>query len=94
MSLNRYAKRRDANEPQIVNALRKAGFSVERIDTPVDLIVGRYGYTHLVEVKMPKGRLTEHQQHFKDAWGGGCVHVVRSAEDALAELRICEESYS
>ena len=33
---------RDANEPEIVEALLKAGCSVDRVDTPCDLIVGHY----------------------------------------------------
>ena len=40
MSLARYATRRDANEPDIIAALRKIGAEVEQFDEPVDLCVG------------------------------------------------------
>ena len=37
--MKRYAARRDANEPEIVEALRAAGCAVELMDRPVDLLV-------------------------------------------------------
>ena len=35
-----YKRARDANEPEIVEALEKHGATVWRLDTPVDLLVG------------------------------------------------------
>lgn len=40
MSLARYATRRDANEPDIIAALRKIGAKVHLFDEPVDLCEG------------------------------------------------------
>lgn len=62
------AKRRDANEVEIVRALEAAGASVTRLDGDgiPDLLVGYRGRSTLLEVKMPlgpKGGLPEHRDH-------------------------------
>ena len=63
----RYAKRVDANQDQIVSALRAAGAYVWIIGLPVDLLVGYKNHTFLVEVKDgPKKRLTALQDDFLD----------------------------
>lgn len=82
MSLNRYAKKRDISEPEIVTALVRCGFSVERIDTPVDLIVGFRRRTFLVECKSGKRKLNENQTRFVDGWRGSEVVVLRDAQEA------------
>jgi hypothetical protein len=53
----RHARRRDANEPDIVAAFRARGCSVTLLDGAgvPDLLVGRGGRTWLVEVKLPLG---------------------------------------
>lgn len=50
------AKRRDANEREIVAALESAGASVQRLDAAgvPDLLVGFRGETFLIEVKNPE----------------------------------------
>jgi hypothetical protein len=51
-----HARRRDANEPAIVEALQAAGAVVERLGYPKgvpDLLVGYQGRTFLLEVKNP-----------------------------------------
>ena len=84
MSLNRYAKKRDANELEIVQALEVLGFSVERLDTPVDLLVGKFGVTLLVEVKTKTGKLTKAQKKFINRdWQGGAVIVAQNVDDIL-----------
>lgn len=83
MSLNRYAKKRDIAEPEIVNALRGCGFSVERIDTPVDLIVGFRRKTFLVECKTGKRGLNANQKAFKSEWRGSEVITLRDAQEAM-----------
>lgn len=82
MSLNRYAKKRDASEPEIVSTLLQCGFSVERIDTPVDLICGWRGRTFLVECKVEGAKLNKKQTDFAWRWRGQFV-VLRSAQDAI-----------
>lgn len=51
------AKRRDRNEPSVVDALEAAGATVTRIDADgfPDLVVGYRGKTWLLEVKLPLG---------------------------------------
>jgi hypothetical protein len=85
MSLNRYAKRRDIAEPEVVKTLRGCGFSVERIDRPVDLLVGvpRTRRTHLVEVKTGKRKLNENQRDFVDVWRGSEIVTLRDAQEAM-----------
>ena len=94
----RYANRIDANQNQIVDALRKVGAVVRIIsqgDGIPDLLVGYKGYTILMEVKdggkVPSARkLTEPEQKFFDDWRGGMLAVVNSVEEALETLKRCE----
>lgn len=89
MSLNRWAKKRDASEPEIVSALLQCGFSVERLDRPVDLLVGvpsRRGgppRAFLIECKIEGAKLNKNQQEFVAGWRGPKVVVLRSAQDAV-----------
>lgn len=82
--------RRDANEAEIVAAMRRCGASVVRMSIPgaPDLLVGFRGNTFLVEVKAPKGKLTGPQEHWIMQWRGGDVHVVRTIDDALRLLGV------
>jgi hypothetical protein len=88
MTLHRWAKARDANEPQIVRALEAAGYSVVRIDEPCDLLAGRSGVTHCIEVKTDKGRDTPNQIEHQRTWRG-CHHIATEPEALIAELRQC-----
>ncbi len=65
-----HAKRRDANEPSIVEALRAAGASVSRLNDPglPDLIVGYRGKTKLLEVKVVETKAGK--AHKRDGQGG------------------------
>jgi hypothetical protein len=83
MSLNRYAKKRDASEPEIVSALLQCGFSVERLDRPVDLAVGFRGKCWLVECKVEGAKLNKNQTAFVAGWRGPPVVILRSAQDAV-----------
>jgi Holliday junction resolvase len=94
----RYANRIDANQNEIVTALRKVGAYVRIVtmgDGVPDLLVGYRGYTILLEVKdgnkTPSQRkLTAAEQKFFDEWTGGLIAVVKSVEDALAILKACD----
>jgi Holliday junction resolvase len=81
----RFAKT-DANQPEIVQALRAAGISVQSTATIgkgfPDLIAAKGDQCWLIEVKMPKGTLTPDQQRFLSEWKG-TVHIARTVEDAL-----------
>lgn len=83
MSLNRYAKKRDIAEPEVVRTLKNCGFSVERIDTPVDLIVGFRRKTFLVEVKTGKRKHNANQVAFLEEWRGSQVVTLRDAQEAM-----------
>lgn len=84
--------RTDANQQEIINALRAIGCSV--FDASqfgagfTDLVVGRVGVNWLMEVKdgskpLSAQALTKDQKKFHDEWRGQKA-VVRSAEEAIA----------
>ena len=88
MSLRRFAAKADRNQPEIVAALRSAGYDVMFIGKPVDLLAAKNGVNFLLEVKVPKakgergGRLTPEQEEFFANWRGQKA-VVRTVEEAL-----------
>ena len=85
----RYAKRVDANQDQIVSALRAAGAYVWIIGLPVDLLVGYKNHTWLVEVKDgPKKRLTALQDDFFKNWTGGTLARIDGPEAALRMIGV------
>lgn len=87
MAMPKHNPKRDAAEPEIVSSLTQCGFSVYRMNTPVDLLVGFRGRNYLIEVKSgSKGyakKLNENQKDFADGWRGGDVVILRSAQDAI-----------
>ena len=88
----RYAARVDANQDQIVSALRAAGAYVWIIGLPVDLLVGYKGKTILVEVKSgSKKRLTKLQADFFENWCGSTLVRIDSLESALRMLRVIND---
>lgn len=93
MTFNRYAKRVDANQAQIISALESAHALVEVIDRPVDLLVGFAGRFMLMEVKNPNSRygkagLNQGQKRFFEQWEGYPLAQVDSPEAALRALNI------
>lgn len=76
----------DANQPEIVEALRKCGVSVQSLASIgngcPDLVAADDERTWLIEVKGPKGELTEHQIEWFANWRG-TVHIVRTVDDVL-----------
>jgi len=81
MSINRFNPKRDANEPEIVDYFKSIGLSVERLNTPLDLLIGYNKRNYLVEVKMPKKHLNDNQVKFFEEWKGQRV-VINSIEQA------------
>ena len=77
----RYANKRDANEKEIVQELEARGYSVTKMDKPVDLLIGKHGRTWCAEVKMEGGKLTKSQVDFYAAWRGNHL-ILRSIQDA------------
>ncbi len=85
----RHAKRVDANQDQIVVALRAAGAYVWIISLPVDLLVGYKGHSFLVEIKTDaRKRLTALQTVFFENWSGSTLARVDSPEAALRMIGI------
>ena len=92
----RHAARRDGNDALITDALRKAGFLVHDyakagVGIPDKLIVkddpSGIPWVCWVEIKMPKGKLREGQERFRNIFGPRGEHyVARDAQDAAREL--------
>jgi hypothetical protein len=83
----RRAAKRDMSEPEIVTTLLQCGFSVYRMDQPVDLLVGFRRKMWLIEAKSSaKGygkTLNPNQRKFADTWRGPEIVILRSAQDAM-----------
>jgi len=89
----RRAARVDANQEQIVSALRSAGAYVWIIGLPVDLLVGYMNHTFLVEIKTDsKKRLTKLQTDFFENWVGGTLCRIDSPEAALRMLSTIKQN--
>lgn len=92
------AKKIDANQPEIVDALRKAGYTV--IDThalgngfPDLLAVTHNGVNVLIEVKSPGEKLTgKYEPEFHETFPGA-LGIAYSAEQALEIMRWYEMGY-
>lgn len=78
--------RRDSTHAEIRDTLRAMGASVADTGDAgrsfPDLVVGMCGATFLVEAKAAKGKLSDGQSDFAQAWRGSSVVVLRSAKDA------------
>ena len=85
----RYAARVDANQDQIVSALRSAGAYVWIIGLPVDLLVGYKGHTFLVEIKTDnKKKFTKLQTDFFENWSGSTLARIDNPESALRMIGV------
>lgn len=92
-----YARKRDENEPEIIEALEAVGAIVYPVDKPLDLVVIYRGLIWLLEVKngaQPPSwqRITPEQREFLDMVYGHTrhVHVVNSVEAALEAVGYCD----
>ena len=95
----RYARRRDANDQTITDALRAAGFTVLDYGTVgqgiPDKLVKKGLWICWVEIKMPKGRLKIAQKAFRDVFEPrGEFYIARDPVEAVAELTRRAESVS
>lgn len=87
------AYRVDANQKEIVAALREEGFSVQHLhkvgEGCPDLIVGHnYGgkrHNVLLEIKEGDGKLTAQQVIWHHSWRGQ-VAIVRTAKEAIRAI--------
>ena len=82
----------DKNAGEIVSVLRAAGCYVRFVEFShgikgcPDLLVGHNGHTVLLEVKGPRGRLSDEQEKLHQEWRGGLIATVRTPEEALAAI--------
>lgn len=91
----RHAARRDANDAIISEALRAAGFVVydyAQVGSVPDKLVTKalpdgVAWVCWVEIKTPKGRLTESQEAFRKVFEPrGEFYVARDPEMTIKEL--------
>ena len=80
--MKRWANRRDANEPVLVNAARIIGFKVFYTSELGDLVVQFGDRTELWEVKTPSGKLTVAQCKLRQA--GLKAWTIRTVEEVIA----------
>jgi len=83
------AARRDENEPEIVEMLRRLNASVQPLSIKgiPDLLVGYDHVNYLIEVKTAKGKLTPDQIDIHSTWKGQ-IGIARTVQEALAILGI------
>ena len=85
----------DANQAEIVEALRAVGATVHLIRTVrkgcPDLLVGFRRETYLIETKTEEGQRNEGQVEWHVGWQGRPVEVVRRREEALEAIGLIEE---
>ncbi len=85
MTIKRWSAKRDANEPEIVDVLTAMGCEVERQDggggRPDLRVRFPFGYSALIEVKMPGARLNAKQKayHAKEPEKIFLVHSIAEA---------------
>lgn len=82
----RYLCKVDANQPAIVEAIRRAGATVMDMhilgEGKPDIAIGHGGLTIIAEIKDGDKKLTPDEQEFHNTWTGG-VYLIRNVEDAL-----------
>ena len=93
----RFAAKIDANQVEIVKALRKAGATVQSLASVgkgvPDLLVGYANKTALIEVKdgakvKSAQKLTPDQLNWHANWRGGTLATVDGVEAALRVLKV------
>lgn len=87
--LNSFNNKRDANEPEIIEALEAEGVAVYKLDKPADLLCSLSGRTFLVEVKSKNGKQTDQQVKFCKSWQG-MYFIARTVVDAKAIIAMVQ----
>lgn len=82
----RRAARIDENQTRIVAALRAVGASVTSLAAVgkgcPDLLIGYRGVNYLLEIKIPRGKLTIAQVVWHEQWAGR-AGIARDPREAL-----------
>lgn len=84
VALVRHAARTDANQKEIMDALKKVGVSVQYIKLPFDCVYfnHRTQETGFLECKTEDGRLTKAQLDFISVWPGK-IHIAKTPQEAV-----------
>lgn len=93
--MNKYAKRVDSNQKEIINAFKKMGASVFDASNIglgfPDLLVGIGGRTVLVEIKSSeKAKFTEAQLKFMSEWKGSAVSRINDVHGAITLIKFLQ----
>ena len=80
----------DKNQREIVDGLRKMGFSVQVLSRVgqgfPDIMVGGFGRNFLFEVKSEHGRVNEKQIEWFSCWKGQ-AKVIRNLDEVIQEIQ-------
>ena len=91
MASPRWQKKPDANQADIVEALRKVGakvYDASRVGGGFpDIIVGYKSCLYALELKTSSGKLTADQKKFHTEWTG-YISVVRTVKEALQVIGV------
>ena len=94
--MTRYNKKIDTNHLEIKMALIQCGYIVWDCSTyghgiPDLLTINKKGDFVFLEVKSPKGKLTEPERKFFDTFYNARRYIVRSPEQAIEIMRWSDE---
>src|SRR5262245_44619126 len=85
--VKRYANKRDATEPDIVQALERVGAKVKRLDA-FDLLVLYRNVLFMIDCKSPKGRATMSQERLiAEGWPLRYAETPEEALQAIGAIR-------
>lgn len=88
-----YANRTDANQGEIIQALRQVGASVQPLtrvkDGCPDILVGFHGCNYLMEIKTDEGRVTPDELTWFQRWNGQ-AEIVKNISEALRVIGVYE----
>lgn len=89
--MSRYARRKDNNQNEIVEAIRWNGYTVLDLSGAgngiPDLLISNKSHMWLVEIKSKYGKLTPVQQKFHCDWEGKPILTVYSFEEILEQIK-------
>jgi hypothetical protein len=89
MSFNRYARKADVNQNEIVDALRQCGVHVTVIGSPVDLLTYYQGRWLPLEIKKPTFKRARKDQEKQNAFLAAThCPVVTTALQAIAAVTL------
>lgn len=89
--MSRYARRKDNNQNEIVEAIRWNGYTVLDLSGAgngiPDLLISNKSQMWLAEIKNKYGKLTPVQQKFHLNWAGKPIITAYSYEELIAQIK-------